>query len=55
MRCREEGLGAFRAHAHHLDQYLQPGFDEVEIFSDRWWAEDQDVFLNSIKKSYLEI
>ena len=31
------------------------GYDEVEVFSDRWWAEDQDVFLEAIKKSYLEI
>ena len=29
------------------------GFHEVEIFSDRWWAADQDEFLDEIKKAYL--
>lgn len=29
------------------------GFNEVEVFSDRWWAEDQDDFLTEIKKAYL--
>ncbi len=29
------------------------GFVEVEIFSDRWWAEDQEYFLEEIKKAYL--
>lgn len=31
------------------------GFEEVEIFSSRYWAEDQDWFLGRIKKSYLAI
>jgi sugar phosphate isomerase/epimerase len=30
------------------------GFIEVEIFSNRWWAHDQDAFLARIKDSYLE-
>lgn len=30
------------------------GFHEVEIFSNRWWAADQDDFLARIKESYLE-
>ena len=30
------------------------GYVEVEIFSDRWWAEDQHYFLEEIKKAYLE-
>lgn len=30
------------------------GFNEVEIFSDRWWSGDQDEFLTEIKRSYLE-
>jgi len=30
------------------------GFNEVEIFSDRWWAADQDKFLAGIKRAYLE-
>ena len=30
------------------------GYHEVEIFSDRFWAEDQDLFLQKIKKAYLE-
>jgi len=30
------------------------GFNEVEVFSDRWWAQDQDHFLTEIKKAYLE-
>ncbi len=29
------------------------GFVEVEIFSDRWWAEDQAYYLEEIKKAYL--
>ncbi len=30
------------------------GYVEVEIFSDRWWAEDQHYFLEEIKKAYSE-
>ncbi|MFT5465021.1 MAG: sugar phosphate isomerase/epimerase [Verrucomicrobiales bacterium] len=30
------------------------GFNEVEVFSDRWWARDQDEFLEAIKSAYLE-
>jgi len=30
------------------------GFIEVEIFSDEYWAMDQDRFLEKIKKAYLE-
>jgi len=30
------------------------GFNEVEIFSNRWWARDQDQFLAQIKRAYLE-
>jgi len=30
------------------------GFNEVEIFSDRWWNRDQDEFLAAIKSAYLE-
>jgi len=30
------------------------GFNEVEIFSDKYWAEDQLEFLHKIKKAYLE-
>lgn len=30
------------------------GFNEVEVFSERWWAQDQDEFLEAIKKAYLE-
>jgi sugar phosphate isomerase/epimerase len=29
------------------------GYNEVEIFSDRHWAEDQDIFLDRIIKAYL--
>jgi len=29
------------------------GFNEVEVFSDRWWAKDQDEFLAAIKKAYV--
>ena len=29
------------------------GFHEVEIFSNRWWAADQDEFLQAINESYL--
>jgi len=28
------------------------GFNEVEVFSDRWWARDQDEFLAEIKAAY---
>ena len=30
------------------------GFNEVEIFSERWWLRDQDEFLAAIKQAYLE-
>ena len=30
------------------------GFNEVEIFSDRYWATDQDEFLEKIKEAYLQ-
>jgi sugar phosphate isomerase/epimerase len=30
------------------------GYHEVEIFSDRWWAEDQEKFLDRIVKAYEE-
>jgi sugar phosphate isomerase/epimerase len=30
------------------------GWIEVEIFSNRWWAGDQDAFLDKIKAAYLE-
>ncbi|MDF1814958.1 MAG: sugar phosphate isomerase/epimerase [Verrucomicrobiales bacterium] len=29
------------------------GFNEVEIFSNRWWSEDQGKFLSDIKNAYL--
>jgi len=29
------------------------GFNEVEIFSERWWAKDQDEYLTAIKEAYL--
>ncbi|MCB0167573.1 MAG: sugar phosphate isomerase/epimerase [Anaerolineae bacterium] len=30
------------------------GFNEVEIFSNKYWAEDQSIFLQKIKAAYLE-
>ena len=30
------------------------GFNEVEIFSNRYWSEDQSAFLEKIKRAYLE-
>jgi len=30
------------------------GFHEVEIFSNRWWAADQDEFLSQITRAYLD-
>ena len=29
------------------------GFNEVEIFSDKYWATDQKQYLDQIKKAYL--
>jgi sugar phosphate isomerase/epimerase len=29
------------------------GFNEVEVFSDRWWSKDQNEFLEAIKTAYL--
>ena len=29
------------------------GFNEVEIFSNRWWKTDQSIFLKKIKDAYL--
>lgn len=31
------------------------GFHEVEIFSESWWARDQEEFLGEIVRSYLEV
>ena len=30
------------------------GFNEVEVFSNRWWERDQDEFLAAIKTAYLK-
>ena len=30
------------------------GFNEVEIFSNKWWQKDQDQFLAEIKRAYLD-
>lgn len=30
------------------------GYNEVEIFSERWWAADQDEYLEAIVRAYLE-
>ncbi|MCK4967233.1 sugar phosphate isomerase/epimerase, partial [bacterium] len=30
------------------------GFNEVEIFSNKWWAAEQNTFLEEIKKAYLD-
>lgn len=30
------------------------GFHEVEVFSERWWARDQQEFLEEIKRAYLK-
>jgi sugar phosphate isomerase/epimerase len=30
------------------------GHHEVEIFSNRWWAADQDEFLARIRQAYLD-
>lgn len=30
------------------------GYNEVEIFSKRWWEKDQDEFLSAIKEAYLK-
>ena len=30
------------------------GFNEVEVFSERWWARDQNEFLDEIRRVYLE-
>ncbi len=30
------------------------GYHEVEVFSTRWWAEDQGTFLRAIKRAYLD-
>jgi hypothetical protein len=30
------------------------GFNEVEIFSNTWWQQDQSIFLDKIIKAYQE-
>lgn len=37
-----------------VEQHGFDGFVEVEIFSNRYWATDQDQFLEQIKRAYLE-
>jgi sugar phosphate isomerase/epimerase len=49
-----EGCIDIRAIKHMVNSAGFDGFNEIEIFSDRWWAEDPDTFLAAITKAYDE-
>ncbi len=49
-----EGCIPVRKIRHWVEQAGFDGFHEVEIFSNRYWQEDQGLFLKKIKKAYLE-
>jgi sugar phosphate isomerase/epimerase len=47
-----EGIIDIRAIRSMVERNGFTGFNEVEIFSNRWWAVDQDYFLSEIVKAY---
>jgi sugar phosphate isomerase/epimerase len=47
-----EGCIPIRQISDWVDHSGFTGFREVEIFSNRWWAADQDTFLSEIARSY---
>lgn len=48
-----EGCIAIREIREIVESCGFSGYHEVEIFSDRWWAADQDEYLKEIRKAYL--
>jgi len=49
-----EGVADIRRIRGWMEESGFDGFNEVEIFSNRWWAEDQDYFLARIIQAYRE-
>jgi len=49
-----EGCIPLRRIRRRVEEAGFTGYHEVEIFSNRFWAGDQEVFLRKIKKAYLE-
>ncbi len=49
-----EGCIPLRAIRAWVEKAGFAGFNEVEIFSNRWWAQNQDQFLAEINRAYLE-
>ena len=50
-----EGCINIREISNWVDAAGFKGHREVEIFSNHWWAEDQNTFLDAIQKSYTEL
>ena len=48
-----EGIIRIREIRSWMEQNGFDGFNEVEIFSQRWWQTDQKLFLEKIKQAYL--
>lgn len=48
-----EGCIPIRQIRHWVENAGFAGFNEVEIFSEEYWAQDQDTFLQRIKQAYL--
>lgn len=48
-----EGCIPIRQIRHWVENTGFAGFNEVEIFSEEYWAQDQDTFLQRIKQAYL--
>ncbi|HLA38556.1 MAG TPA: sugar phosphate isomerase/epimerase family protein [Candidatus Glassbacteria bacterium] len=49
-----EGIADVRGIRGLMEKHGFRGFNEVEIFSNRWWAANQHVFLGKIIEAYLE-
>jgi sugar phosphate isomerase/epimerase len=47
-----EGIIDLKTMSHQVEKAGFTGFFEVEIFSKKWWAEDQDIFLGQIIDAY---
>jgi len=49
-----EGIIRIKEIRSWMEKYGFAGFNEVEIFSNRWWKTDQKYFIEEIKKAYLQ-
>jgi sugar phosphate isomerase/epimerase len=49
-----EGCIPIRTIRGWVEQAGFTGFNEVEIFSNRYWSQDQDAYLHAIQQAYLQ-